>query len=281
MDFVPAALNGVDWGEIWKEYQHLRHEPDDSSYWDKRAPSFQKIGVVTPYARKFIELAGVQPGETVFDMGCGSGTLSLPLAAQGTRMVARDFSPVMLELMMKQAKVEGTTGNIDALRLSWSDEWTEENAPVCDVAFASRSIITQDLKESLLKLESRARRRVCITMTSGVSPHHDEELLRVIGRRPKQYPEHMLCMNILWQLGRQPSLQYIDSGRDAIYASPEEAAEKNAHYLEATPEERTLLEEYSAHNMHQAQTDEGNGWTYNHKRRVHWAFISWDSRRTI
>lgn len=276
MERTPAALRGLDWAEVWKEDQRLRRAPDDAAYWDRRAPSFQKTAGTSPYARAFIERCGVRPGETVFDMGCGSGTLALPLAAAGTRVVARDFSPVMLDLMMRRAQAEGYAERIDSAVLAWADDWDAARVPVCDVAVASRSIATEDLQDALLKLESRARRRVCLTLSCGVGPRHDAVLLQAVGRKLPQYPEHVLCMNILWQLGRRPSLGYIESDRQSTYDSPEHAVEKNAELMEVTPHERALLEEYTAAHLRQVEGDEGLVWQYDHRRVISWAFISWD-----
>lgn len=277
MERIPAALKDLDWGEVWKQDQQLRRAPDDAAYWDKRAPSFQKTALTSPYARSFIERCGIHPEETVFDMGCGSGTLALPLAAAGHTVTARDFSPVMLDLMMQRAEAEGYAQRIDSAILSWEDDWDAASTPVCDVAVASRSIATSDLQAALLKLESRARRRVCITLGTGTSPRHDPTLLKVVGRSLPRYPEFVLCMNILWQLGRRPALSYIDGTRQSTYNSPEHAVEKNAELMDATPQERALLEEYTAEHLRQVEIpDEGLVWQYDHQRVISWAFISWN-----
>ena len=46
--------------------------------------------------REFIEKSGLKCGESVFDMGCGSGTLCVPLAEDGYTVFAGDFSEKML-----------------------------------------------------------------------------------------------------------------------------------------------------------------------------------------
>ena len=38
----------------------------------------------------------MQPGETVFDMGCGTGTLAAEMATSGHKVIAADFSSGML-----------------------------------------------------------------------------------------------------------------------------------------------------------------------------------------
>ena len=89
----------IDWAQSWRDAQAQRRKPDNSEFWNNRAPSFLKVAGTSPYAVEFVKRAQLQPGETVFDMGCGSGTLALPLARQGHKVWGCDFSPVMLELM--------------------------------------------------------------------------------------------------------------------------------------------------------------------------------------
>ena len=36
-----------------------------------------------PYARDFMKLLALEPGESVLDMGCGAGSIAIPLAQDG------------------------------------------------------------------------------------------------------------------------------------------------------------------------------------------------------
>jgi deazaflavin-dependent oxidoreductase (nitroreductase family) len=48
-----------------------------------------------------------RPGDTVLEIGCGTGTETLQLAKSGIRVLATDISSRMLDVMMKKAKGEG------------------------------------------------------------------------------------------------------------------------------------------------------------------------------
>ena len=48
-------------------------------------------------AKPFLEFAGIQPGDQVLDVGCGTGTLSLALAEHGAKVVGMDASESYLE----------------------------------------------------------------------------------------------------------------------------------------------------------------------------------------
>lgn len=267
----------IDWGSEWVEAQKRRRKADDAGYWDRRAPSFAKTSGTSPYAEEFLKRAHVGEDETVFDMGCGSGTLALPLARAGHEVWACDFSEAMLDLMMRRAEEEGTARLIHPIRVAWDDDWDLAGVPTCDVAFASRSIATSDLQRALTKLASRARRRVCLTLATDTSPRSDEVLLRAVGRERREYPDFVFGMNILWQMGLYPDLSYIRSERLSEFESFEHAIEKTCDIIDATPEERDRLMAYSREHLHERRDDGGEVvWTYDHVRVTSWAFISWD-----
>lgn len=267
----------IDWAQAWIDAQQDRRPAESSEFWDNRAPNFAKIAGSSPYAEKFLKLSGIDEGETVFDMGCGSGTLALPLAREGHHVYAADFSPVMIDLMMQQAKLEGIEDFIHPIELSWDEGWSHIQAPVCDYAFASRSIATADMRAALRKLESVARKRACITLTTGLSPRADEVLLQAIGRELPKYPDCVFAFNILWSMGRQPSIEYIRSSRKSEFMSFEEAIDQTCEIFDATTTERTRLIEYAAEHLHETQAEDGaKVWEFDHTRVTSWAFISWD-----
>ena len=263
----------IDWGRAWKEAQASRHRDGGSEYWDKRAPSFAKTAGISPYAQDFLARAGVRAGETVLDMGCGSGTLALPLADAGHEVYARDFSPRMIELMLQRAELNGTRERIHEQLLAWDDDWDAADVPVADLAFASRSIATEDLAAALDKLDAHARRRVCITLATNASPRHDDVLLKAIGRKPTVMPDCQFACNILWSRGIEPEVSYIRSQRIKDFASREEAVETSATILGVDADERARLEAYAAEHL----VERANGaWNFDHERIVSWCLISWD-----
>ena len=278
-----ASLLTTDWAEEWKQLQVLRQRSDDASYWDGRAKNFGHNDRPNDYANSFIELANLQEGESVFDMGCGNGALALPLARAGHPVLACDFSGGMLERLRADAEAQGLT-NITSKQMSWADDW--EAADVlpksCDVAIASRSIVTSDLRDSLERLSSVARRKCCITLSTGHSPRSDENILRAIGMTEAVGRDYWYALNILIQMGIKPELQYIKSARHDIYESFDEAYGNASLMLEGmgelvTPQRKQQL----AQNLHAWVTEHlkpcESGFMFDEPRIVSWAFISWDA----
>ena len=142
------AESGLDWNELWKQRAKCEEGLENEAYWDKRSQNFSATCARSGYANDFLGRADVRPGETVIDMGCGTGSLALPLANEGVNVVACDLSSGMLDKLREQAETDSVIDNLDIRKVSWLDSW--EDLPVVDVFFASRSLFSCDLRETLL-----------------------------------------------------------------------------------------------------------------------------------
>ena len=96
--------------------------------WDSIAVNFDKY--VTPasnwvLAKTALRLAGLKPGMNFLDVASGSGALSLPAARLGTKVLAIDISPVMIERLKARADEErlpNLSGSVmDGLHLELED----------------------------------------------------------------------------------------------------------------------------------------------------------------
>ena len=181
-DLIRSELLSADWNGEWMRLQAARHRADDSFEWDKRARHFRPLETA-PYARDFMKLLALKPGESVLDMGCGAGSIAIPLAQDGHPVIAADFSPAMLGTLDAGIEYYGLEDCITPLELAWDDDWDLVGpvAKAVDVAFASRSVTTTNLKGALAKLDRTARRRCAVTMVANSSPRYDLHLMNAIG----------------------------------------------------------------------------------------------------
>lgn len=253
---VPLLLN-INWNDEWKRIQKTRNTPDDSSAWDARAESFPTAhGTHSTYASTFIAYSDIHARDTVFDMGCGTGVLALPLAHMGVDVLAADFSRGMLSVMEKSLNLHHIpfshastarefiashastaraannasntrTGSVDIMQLSWDDAWSDAGFQpnMVDVAVASRSIATSDLGESILRLSMVARRHACITLAREVSPRIDRRLMETLQLPMVVGRDFYYAFMILAGYGFTPEVRYIPAGRHDYFDTLDEAHE--------------------------------------------------------
>lgn len=243
--------------------------------WDAKAPSFAHKPTRSDYIGQLQSRLNLQEGETVFDMGCGSGTLAVPLAQAGHKVVAVDFSPKMLEELHSAAALYGVEERITAVERSWQQDLSD--LPVCDVAVSSRSFVVDDMVDGLLKLEAHARRKVFLTCGAGDLPYRDRRIHEAMGRTGTQLlaPVELSCvLNWLLVNGRFPELGYICfPGRWRRKSREELEQGIRESHTPANEQEERLLEAFLSE--HAVQSEDGS-WGMDYAREDRWAVISWE-----
>ena len=99
---------------------------DIRAAWDRIAAAYDQT--VTPTHLQLgedgLKLAGLRPGMTFLDVAAGSGSLSIPAARLGAKVLATDLSAVMLERLEQRADQEGLdleTKVMDGQALEFAD----------------------------------------------------------------------------------------------------------------------------------------------------------------
>jgi SAM-dependent methyltransferase len=202
----------IDWRKEWITRSNARNKPDDSAVWDARSSDYAARKDTSDYARAFLARLDLAPGDSVFDMGSGTGALALPLAEGGHRVVCGDFSPGMRAALKKRAGETGLSHRISVFDVSWEDDWQSVGiAPKSvDVAIASRSIIVHDLGGALEKLESVAKKRAAITIPTRFGPRAEHSVGDTVYGIP-YLPDFIYAANMLFDRGRHPEISYIDA----------------------------------------------------------------------
>ena len=136
--------NEVDWLKYWQEA--LKQKTDKNKDWDKAAPHFHKRAILPfscgagpsgtgtgrqspPHKRAkkddyhdllFSKLI-LNENDSLLDLGCGEGSITLPIAKQVRKVTGVDSSTKMLELLNQRAQ-EQNIKNVDTILKSLETE---------------------------------------------------------------------------------------------------------------------------------------------------------------
>jgi len=202
------TLEDIDFAALYREHmQAWSAAPKNAFDWDSRAAGYARNSGQSNYARDFIACLDLSGAKTLLDVGCGPGTLALPLARRLDRVVAIDYSIGMLQALRDRARASAID-NIDLHHLAWTDDWSA--VPVCDIAIASRSTTVADLAAALAKLRAHARQRVLISYPA-VGHMIDDDILAAVGSAALPLPDLLLVLGMLRQTGIRPTVNYIET----------------------------------------------------------------------
>lgn len=298
----------LDFDAEWAALQEARRKPACSAKWDEKAPRYDSKDARNRYAEDFLALARLEPGESVFDMGCGTGALAVPAALAGHGVIGADFSGGMVAKMRENmayravpevspAQAASGVCGIAPVLMSWEDDWRafgiEEN--MVDVAFASRSVAVCDLRDALRKLTAVARKRCCITMATSTSPRVDPQVLAAIGVPASPTRDYLYAFGMLAQAGFEPHVSFIHSPRKDTFASREAALRDFTEMIEvgaagldaqgiraARMRLEAWIDDHMTENPEVGKPDKKGvpqgALMLDYIRVVPWAFLSWDVR---
>jgi SAM-dependent methyltransferase len=267
---APDGAAGFDWNAAWQAARDRGVRRRSREVWDRRAPSFARNAEVTSYVGQVLAHIDPAPDWSVLDVGCGAGTLAVPLARRVRSVTALDFSPRMLELLGARCAAEGVANVVPVLG-AWEDDWARLGIGTHDVAIASRSLSVDDLRGALVKLDAAARRRVHVAAPAGEGPI-DGRVVAAAGRTHLPGPDYLYTYNLLHQLGIYATVAFAEVTDARRYATPEEAYEGLLWMVpEPTPEEAARLRAWLAQELVAGQ----DGLRLARPRTVRWAILSW------
>lgn len=268
----------IDWQAVWQESRSQKSwRKKKSADWDRRAADFARRNADSSFPGQLLSRIKPAAAWSVLDVGCGPGTLALPLAGLVREITALDYSAAMLAELKERARTSGPA-NIRTVHASWEDDWQALGIAPHDLVIASRSLAVDDLRGALVKLDNFARSQVWIVDRVGSGPV-DPLLFKAIGRDFDPGPDYIITLNILHSLGIQARVDFITLGEQRVYASREEAADACRWMLgEITPEEEERL---AAHLDRRLLPDGRGGFRLDRPHCPRWAVIWWDKRHPL
>lgn len=215
----------VDWNAIWKESVKNLQEKGSSKSWDKIAPKFDNWMTKDDYPREMVSKVKLEIDDTVLDIGCGNGSITIPLAKKSKSLTALDLSSRMLDILKENAAAENLS-NIKYINKGLEEMDANEIGPH-DVIVASRSLNgIANIKTELAKINHIAQKYVYLTFRGHGNREFYNEIAELLGRKHKQHPEYNIVLNILKDLGIKAHWEQMKSNTRNFYSNLDEALER-------------------------------------------------------
>ena len=260
--------NDVDWVKFWGE----RLENKINKDWDKAAPGFYKRTRKDDYQDALFDKLILDKNDTVLDVGCGEGSITIPIAKKVKKVIGVDSSPKMLEYLEKRA-IENDVENIETI-LKPIEEMTYEDIGDVDVVVCSRSlngIIPID--KTLEELNKIANKYVFITIFGPENKKIEKDFENEIGIKTEDFPDYNYFFNIMFNLGIYANIERFDLNNYREYDSIDEAAGNGKFRTDLyNDNEKELLKEYLKRVLTYNEETEKY---YNVKDKADWILIWW------
>lgn len=261
----------IDWGALWRKQiaASQRIETCRSDFWDRRADRDEAgRGLMADLTARQLAIIRIRPGESLLEIGPGSGRLTVPLAAVAGRVTAVEPSRNMRRLLRKHAAAAGT-GNIRCLGRRWEDLRLGRDVARHDVVLSSFSLLVSDIRAALAKIDAAARRAAYVFQSADDWMPPDIRALAGRGRSRPWHSDHLIAYGLLQEMGLPACAETWRHESRRLFRSREDAAaEMETVYAVPAARRRALREHLAA-----VLVETEGGFLYVRKKRA--AAIWW------
>ena len=161
---------------------------------------------------------------------------------------------------------EAGLDNISTIHLSKEDDW-QELVPQVDVLISSRSGLDGDVENLFNKFNRYAKRHIYYSYLVG-GRFDQPEISKLLNKDKKAFPDYIHVINVLYEMGIDPELSFVDVPGRLQSCKDEESFLKliTAQYGELTASDISLLKDF----YHQEALCFAE-----QKYTMKWALINW------
>ena len=241
----------IDWINLWqKKVSKKRKKPKN---WDKEASKFSKRSKQDEYQENLLSKMRISKEDSVLDLGCGEGSITIPLANVVKKVTAVDSSEKMLEILESKCEKEKIT-NIEIIKENLEDI-TLDHIGKHDIVLLSRSINgIYKIKETLTNINNIANKYVYITLFGPSSWKFEKGFYESIHKKLDEprldFAPYSYLFNILVNMQICPNVENIEIKTSRSYDSIEDAMNNGRLDLDSfTKQEKDKLHDYLKKNL--------------------------------
>jgi 2-polyprenyl-3-methyl-5-hydroxy-6-metoxy-1,4-benzoquinol methylase len=185
-----------DWLELWRELVKSTYNPGSERLWQRYEKHARKRSERPDPLLEFVK-DNLAPGDTVIDIGAGSGRWTIPLAAKAGGVSAIEPSPEMSILLRQNIDASGRD-NIETI----AAKWEEASVQTHDIVVCAHAMYSSpDLADFVRKMERLARKRCYLAMRLLQADSILGELSLAIYGRRHDSANAIVAYNALFSMG--------------------------------------------------------------------------------
>ena len=261
--------NDIDWDELWT--RKMDKKGDRGKDWSKAAVKYSQRASKDNYTEQLISKMILSKEDTVLDVGCGEGSVTIPLSKEVASVTAIDATDKMLEILDEKIK-EQEINNIETIKDD-VNYVTLEKYGNYDIVLASRVVNgIKSPKKVFSNLNEIANKYVFITLFGPNNWKLEKDFFKFINKEYAGAPSYTILINLLAEMEIYANVVNLDVGPVRTYNTIEEAIDNGKWNLSKFSEdEQELLPEY----LESVLDKNDDGLLTNPDDKPDWVLIWW------
>ncbi len=209
--------------------------------------------------------------DTIIDLGCGEGSITIPLAKKTKYVTAVDSSKRMLEILNEKCEKENIN-NVKTIKKEL-EEVTLEEVGENDIVLLSRSINgIFPIKDTLKNINKISKKYVYMTLFGPENWKFESDFYKSIGKKTNDFAPYSYIFNILIDMGIYPNIENLEIKSNRKYKTIQDAMENGKWQLNTlTEEEKKELYNY----LDKKLKKNSEGMLENPDDKADWVLIWW------
>lgn len=242
---MSTGAGGYDWLDVWRRmYDQERAQAEDATdpafarfadHWASQAGRFAKSVARSPQPDGFMRfvLPRLRSGDTLIDVGAGTGRYLPTLAPHVERIVAVEPSPAMRG-PMEQLVTDGELHNVEIV----PEQWPNASTPSADVVISAHVLYGVREVGPFLQALDEAAQRACYLF---LALRHPTSFMSIFWQELRGEPRLPLpcaleALNALHQLGIPAHMHLVPVAGVYSFADVDEALEDIRYRLRFAPD---------------------------------------------